>query len=154
VPTIDLADGALTGPAQETAAARAAITVVLVVVDDCELCALTWPAQETPAARAAITVVLVVVDDCELVLVVMDDCEPHPAPASASAVAPTATENFSINPSFPPNRYRTNNGSRSDDLLPERPSAIRSAPVTTSCPFPHSHRSIEALSQSEPNRFV
>jgi hypothetical protein len=56
------------------------------------------------AASAAITVVLVVVDDYELVLVVVDDSEPHPAPASAStsAVAPTATENFRINPSFGP----------------------------------------------------
>ena len=66
VPTIDLADCALTGPAQETAAAGAAITVVVVVVDDCE-----------PE--------------------VVDDCEPQLAPASASAVAPTATEIFRIN---------------------------------------------------------
>ena len=57
VPTIDLADGALTGPPQEAAAAGAAIGVVLVVVADCE---------------------------CVLVV---DDCQPHPAPASASAAA-------------------------------------------------------------------
>ena len=33
-------------------------------------------------------------------------------------------------------------------------SAIRSAPVTTSRPFPHGHRTIKALSQFELNRFV
>jgi hypothetical protein len=66
VPTIDPADGALTGPAQDTAAAGVAITVVLVIVD-------AWA--------------------------------PHAAPASASAVAPTATANFRIKTSFGPNQY-------------------------------------------------
>jgi hypothetical protein len=112
VPTIDLADGALTGPAQETAAAGVAIAVVLVVVGD-----------------------------SELVLVVVDAWEPHPAPASASAVAPTATENFNSNPSFAPNRHRTNNGFRSDDLLQHalgHPLSARDNVV----PVPHSHRTL------------
>jgi hypothetical protein len=65
VPTIDPADGGLAGPAQDTAAAGVATTV----------------------------------------LVVVDDWEPHAAPASASAVAPTATANFRIKTSFGPNRY-------------------------------------------------
>lgn len=103
VPTIDLADGALTGPAQETAAAGVAIAVVLVVVDD-----------------------------SELVLVVVDDWEPHPAPASASAVAPTATENFNSNPPSRRigTEQITALGPM---IFYSTPSAIRSAPVTMSC---------------------